>query len=132
MRRCFRKCQITRTFLQSIFYLQFQTTNCKLIRQHSQCETSANVKYRCETWHFATNGSWTESSCVPSYALATGRRYTTGKYCTILHYKNGQVVYKPVLTVDKLYTSLHPKTAPCCHSHVSFLDVIFPEIWSER
>jgi len=26
---------MTRTFLQLIFYLEFSTTNCKLVRQHS-------------------------------------------------------------------------------------------------
>lgn len=74
---------MTRTSLQMIFYLEFETTICKLVRQHSQCETSANDKGCCETWLFATGILWTGCSCGLSYALATGRWFTTGN-CTNL------------------------------------------------
>ena len=41
---------------------------------------------------------------------------------------SGRIVYKPVLTLDKSYTTVDPTTAPCSHCHVSVLDATDPEI----
>ena len=67
---------------------------------------------RLQVWSFICSGNWT--------------RVYNGQVLYKPASNNGQIVYKPVLTNDKLYTSLHPTTAPCCHFYVSFVDVIAP------